>query len=846
MSRLPQPSSSRLPAKSPSSQATSCLAPPLVSRLRSPSPTAFPSSRTSPSPSSPTPLSSRLRTKSTPKPATRKAAPDELPPGMPKATLSIREAIALKRSEAKKAMMANNAGQATLDGHDTGLQDVSPDFLAKTEHDLNMGRRSVQETIERARDTGSVNLCSRDLICLPSALFEIHLGMKPQKLALVPDEPHSPREVALQSNTNSWFEQQDLSVLKAWSNEIIELQPEISLFGSLKNVDVSWSFRLLSIVVSKALRTHYQLHNNRLTTLPDSFPDLTLLTSLDLSHNNITHFPSNFFALPALTTLNISHNALVSLPFNTPFTEVGAAVRSSSPSNDFFTPAIVRADRPLPRLTTFNASSNNLRASSVDHENLPQSLVIIDLSENPLTSGSGSSVGALISSLSVLPKVEELHLARADIDDTAFHSCVLPAADSFKKLRLLDLEETQTTRDAVSKAFSILSFRELDFSSLALQDGPPSRPPTFSSVIMVVTGKKIIRETWEIEADNRAKLRNMRSAGNLRAASTSQMEPTPSPMQPPPIPSLPSSSRIGQTKSALLSKREIAKDQWEIEAEQGLLTEGGRRRARALAAAAQQQSYLGSPSVIPSSTGSLLKDKYFDSRNQTLTLPPLAPPSRKVGHKHGFSLAAHSLSNGAEQQGADLSLPTATLPLSLIVSQPFADTLRVLELKGRRTDPSFILPGKNQNGSFLPRLEELYLEGCGLSNETQTVVGEDRKREDIVKVLARLFPSIKTLDLAYNSITESSLSAETLGILLLSAPEVGRAGVQHLRLRGNRIAKLDGFVGLAKELFGNGDGGRDKGRWALEELDVRDNAVEGLAGELGLLPLEVFLVEGNM
>ena len=36
----------------------------------------------------------------------------------------------------------------------------------------------------------------------------------------------------------SWFEAQDLHVIKAWNNEIIEIQPEISLFGSLKVIDV--------------------------------------------------------------------------------------------------------------------------------------------------------------------------------------------------------------------------------------------------------------------------------------------------------------------------------------------------------------------------------------------------------------------------------------------------------------------------------------------------------------------------------------------------------------------------------------------------------------------------------
>ena len=75
---------------------------------------------------------------------------------------------------------------------------------------------------------------------MPSALFEIHLGVTPEKLALVPDEPPLPERVRKGSTQDTtWFEQQDLAILKAWSNEIVEIQPEIALFGSLKVIDVS-------------------------------------------------------------------------------------------------------------------------------------------------------------------------------------------------------------------------------------------------------------------------------------------------------------------------------------------------------------------------------------------------------------------------------------------------------------------------------------------------------------------------------------------------------------------------------------------------------------------------------
>ncbi|ETW83479.1 hypothetical protein HETIRDRAFT_383547 [Heterobasidion irregulare TC 32-1] len=820
MSRLPQPSSPKPQSRTQRSPSISHLAPPspATSRLRSPSPTTFPTSRLSPTTTSSTTASpARLRTKSTPKPVTRKPAVVEAPP-LPKATpLSIREAIALKRSEAKKAMTASG-GASPIVRAAAGLDDA---LFAQEDPNLDMGRRSVRETIERARSTG------------------------PAKLALVPDEPPLPenpkRRGESESGAPSWFEQQDLSVLKAWNNEIVELQPEISLFGSLQNVD---------------------LRNNRLTTLPDTFPDLTSLTVLDLSRNKITHFPTNFFALPALISLNISHNALVSLPFNTPFSH-GVAPPSRLRSTDLFATAIVRADQPLPRLTTLDASHNKIAASSIDIDHLPQALATLDLSENPLASGSGSAVAALLSALSTLPKLETLRLKKADLDDRAFPSSLFPSADVFEKLTLLDMEETHVTKVAVAKAFSVLSSRECDFDGIvataADEDdvGPPPRSVS-ASIIKIIVGKKVVREAWEIEADRRAKLRSRRSAGNLRSAASedAQLSSLATP-PPPPLPTTtPSTLRAAPARKLVEPKREVAKEQWEIEAEQGLLTEGGRRRARALAAAAAQQQPASSQEGSPASDsgnpgGLLLKSKYYDARTQTLALPALAPPSRRAGHKHGFSLASNAFSGSAES--ADVAIPSATLPLSFIVAQPFADTLRVLALKGRRADSSFVLPSEGgARGPFLARLEELCLEGCGLGDEVAvaaagaSVGGEEKRREDVLGLVARLFPSLRMLDLSYNDLVGDTLRAETLARLLSSAPGEGRAGLRQLRLRGNRIARLDGFVEVARTLFGAGKSGEGAGgRWVLEELDVRDNAVEGLAGELGLLPLEVFLVEGN-
>ncbi|TFY80171.1 hypothetical protein EWM64_g3842 [Hericium alpestre] len=581
-----------------------------------------------------------------------------------------------------------------------------------------------------------------------------------------------------------------------------------------------------------------QLHNNRLASLPETFADLPSLTNLDLSHNQLTSFPVHFYALPALKTLNVSHNALTSLAFNSSFTEE-ASTRSRYRTDEFFTPAVVTADTPLPRLISLNASHNKISAAAIDSDSFPQSITQLDLSYNPITSGSGAAAEKLFSALANLPKLEQVHMKAADLDDRAFPSNLLHSSRRFEKIQLLDLEETQVTRDAVVTALSSLS-RDLEFDVTAPDTdsaSPSGLSPTgdVPKPVKIIVGKKVVREAWEVEADRRAKLRSMRSASSLRAAAQAQTE-----AEQPPLP-VPSTSqkefpRAARPAPKVAVQREVVKEQWEIEAEQGLLTEGGRRRARALAV--QQASAESSSSQNGETNAStLLKAKYWDEKNHTLSLPPVAPPNR-LAHGRGFSLASSpSMGPGVD---TDLTLPIAALPLSLVVSQSFADTLRVLELKGRRADSSFILP--EGDGPFLPRLEELYFEGCNLGDEVSLVVGEEKKREPLFPTLARLLPNMRTLDLSLNLVTSQHLTVETLSSLVLSSP--GRPGLKRLILRGNRLAGLDGFAALAKDIFASEES--SKARWTLEELDVRDNAIEKLNGELGLLPLEVFLVEGNV
>lgn len=558
-------------------------------------------------------------------------------------------------------------------------------------------------------------------------------------------------------------------------------------------------------------------------SLPESFADLSFLTALDLSHNALTSLPSNLFALPELTTLNLAYNQLTALAFNSPFVNGRSP---QQPSSGFFKPSVARAATPLPKLVTLDVAHNKFTASGIDLA-FPASLIKFDLSINPLGL-TDPKCKDLLQALAKLPRLKELKFENSEIDDSALPPDHFVGFTPFPSLKLLDFAETRITKEAVEKALTGAK-QELDFRYV--KEDPPG------GVMRVFIGRKVLKEAWEIEIEQR----NRRRLG------------------------LPAESN-DVVPSKNIAPREIIKEDWEIEAEQGLLTQGGKRRARAAAAAVTvstssadtkpSDKTLPSPSTPSGTTPegttapttfSLSSPQYYAASTQTLTLPPSAP--LKTGHTRAFSMAGPARSTTTSPN--DLAIPAPTLPLSVIVTQPLSSTLRQLVLVNRKMDKTFSIPYIPQEGgeAFLPCLEELNLEGCALSdtvNVTIASAGGDttpaRTTEPLLTLLARLFPSLRSLDLSYNNLTSAALTPEALSALILASPnDENKNGLKHLRLKGNRLSELDGFQKIA-ELF---KGNREVLQWKLDELDLRDNEIGKLPSELGLLPLEVFLVDGN-
>ena len=452
-------------------------------------------------------------------------------------------------------------------------------------------------------------------------------------------------------------------------------------------------------------------------------------------------------------------------------------------SGGFFSPNLERATEPFLALRTLKANHNQIKALNVDFGELPCNLAEVNFSSNDL----GNSA-ILFGALAALPSLQMLWMASCNLELISFP----PASQSnFPKLRLLDVSENPALKEqAVAAA---IKDREIEIGTTE---------NLFDGGAKVIIGKKgPMKEAWEIEAERRVKRRPQ-----LEAEPEAEPEPVSGP--------LPMPTRKAEKPALVIANAAPVKEAWELEAEQGLMTEGGRRRAKAIAAAAAAEAEAASPTVAQGQTPTssirtaTLLTSFFDGPHSTLILPQ----SQLRSHNRNFSSAVLPRPANA----AELLVPSPTLPLMTILEQPFFNSIRVLVLTGRRMDPSFGLPSTGKTQSYLPNLDELRLDSCNLGNSVQvTSEGGPGMKGPLIETIGNLFPSLGTLDLSYNTMTSLT------GIATLFTPDDGakRKGLKVLRVRGNRIDSLE----TLEELAGGWRSGSGIQGWRGEEIDLREN-----------------------
>ncbi|KAG9008845.1 hypothetical protein FRB94_012814 [Tulasnella sp. JGI-2019a] len=796
------------PLKNPPKRATPPLHPAKsYSSLRPPAS----ASSTGLSPATPRrPLSAKTGgggTASKPKPPSKSPARPEQPlPGSSESSsptnkyagLSLKEQIALKRAEAKKLLerVPSRNDEGTEDGETAVDEDewnTGKGARAEVEEEDLLGRPNVKQVVERARESGNLNLTSRELTYLPTCLFVMHLNVTPEPL---PGQPADSPDANTPSRHLAYYEIIDLTSIKAPLNNIAQLQPEISLFGGLKHLD---------------------LHDNRLRQLPDSFVELSCLTSLDLAGNEFDTWPACVNTLDGLERLDLARNHLKELIF-----------KGEKHHTDTSTSI-------MPSLKSLNLSQNNLTAASIlpSATSLPPKLASLDLSHNPL--GSAGDLVIVLGRSSCGASLVDLGMRKSELEADTFppkvDGDVNTTAPIFPVLRQWDLSENSWIQEASLrewlKALGVGS-RETVFVA------PGKTASTTTSLALTIRlGKPDTRELWEIEAEQKAqKLRDQLAAARGNNVEDSGELPGLGDLRKPPVFGG-GRRRMGpppSTSSGVLEEKND--DPWADD----LHTEAGRLRKRLADAEAAGTSTSSNATDVSPPPNKQTLDKYFTAAYNTLELPM----SKKVpAHNRAASLTF------AKTPGlsSDPNVPSESVPLGIISCHEWSAKLKVLKLSNRRADSSISFLGA-LDGSMLrmERVEEVWLDGCGLSDSvrvkrTAADGGGDVKEEPLLELLAQTFPALAMLNLDDNRITTMK------GAGALFFPEGVAAhgrGLKVLRARGNAINDVGGLVEVA-ERFGRGE----SDGWRGEEVDVRDNQIPKLPPVLGLLQLDVFLVEGN-
>ncbi|GAA5931505.1 hypothetical protein JCM1841_003557 [Sporobolomyces salmonicolor] len=598
------------------------------------------------------PADARLRSTSPTKPTTPGAVSRTRAAGGASASPQIKAALAaLRKSRQAESSNIDSSSphSASDDPFSTPTRDRASNAssAARRKRDevvLEWGVKPEDSLIEAAKRSGRLNLASRSLTAVPSAVYS---ALLPRSSTYHPSNRAPPTfraasgvDLSIPSRENDqddsssarWYEQQDLKTLNLSNNEIKVLEEEIGGFEELEILDV---------------------HNNALTAVPISLAWIVHLTALNLSSNHLASFPLQLLNLRHLRDLNLSHNGMRTLwppdwrvqlndtlkppdasPSATPESpEVTNGFWDSFPSSPFKrregANGTSNSRAPFPLLTTLNLAGNAFEKDSFTQKGfeLPARLTTLDLSECQLVE---SAVPPEV--FGSLRELSSLDLSGNDLGDDLFSPSL------FRSRSLLSSPSSSST--PLPRLFPALRTLDLSLNPVDVLLSPETffathvrRPISYiglakpivnlirSEERLLLGGKRIggDEEGPEIEvlvreclmrgeqARRRAKFPPRAGEGCSTSAEPSTFPRPPSnsnalnsdpasrsvsPSDPPartsaanPSPSAsPAPSPCPSPAPSIPSKPHVILEDWEIEAAAGLSTPLGRRRAAAQAA----------------------------------------------------------------------------------------------------------------------------------------------------------------------------------------------------------------------------------------------------------------------
>jgi Leucine-rich repeat (LRR) protein len=619
-----------------------------------------------------------------------------------------------------------------------------------------------------------------------------------------------------------WYETVDLTLLRAASNELEELDRAIGGFGELQTLDV---------------------HNNRIASLPVSIGLLSsTLTTLNLSSNALTTIPLALLALDSLRELDLSHNSIASLwPAADWRAQVTAlldeeratnemlAVDPDSSAEDFWSsfpsspskpkrdnnrtnavaPATERGggdEPPWPALRSLNLSSNKLRSATISNTRFPaSSLRSLHLARNHLFEPIRLLGGRF-------PDLVELDLASNEFADRVFEGEAVVEIPALGKLGLennaLDVLEGVENVFRGKKAIKYV--------------GAPSS----------VLGLNREEEEGDEEEGLGVGVVEVRVAGNMlrgevrrrRAAAAEAMR----------------AKRVADAEAAAAERSRARAAQVRVEEDEG--DDGGAAEAVSAvdlnSSATAPTSSSSSNDIVPSSSAdpalleeTLLKP-HFDAPSSTLRLsslsltsfPPPQPASSSSSLPPPFEPPPKTIDLGRN------AITSVNQVLTSLEAWRFSSTLRVLNFSRNRLAANLFLDAASSSSFVL--LEAL----------TELDLSSNRLVDAQLADLARMAPELKILDLSYNALETISGVSD----LLIGPPDVahrddaddndndddadddvGRQGVQVLRLVGNRLGDVDEIARIGERFYQRRRkprvaGGGVRG-WRCTELAIAEN-----------------------
>jgi Leucine-rich repeat (LRR) protein len=596
---------------------------------------------------------------------------------------------------------------------------------------------------------------------------------------------------------------------------------------------------------------------------------LNNLTSLNLASNRLSTFPLQILALRHLRDVDLSSNALTSLwspkwrveleelmkpadasPSASPESKLSPqhpgfwasfpSVQKQAALVDGAEEMLLKSMAPLNALTTLVLADNAFddQAFTAPGFEFPPRLISLDLSSCGLT-----DVSLPISVLSTLPRLVRLNLSSNVLSDS-FPLSPSPSSPLFPALKSIDL--SNNAFDSLLNLESTLegTGKKIDWIGLPKVISNLVRA---ASVIRLQSGEKERRETVECKVgENLLREEQGRRRGLF--------PPNPSTPQPVRVVEARVTTMVDVPAAVEVMVQEEAggeKEAWELEAASGLLTEGGRRRARAEAARRTRETPTATPVRTVVEVMESLKledgeDSTPPSPSPTARLPPPPYCADKVAEVKLEEQAVEELE--VEEEGEDASEED---PAVVLVSSAFDPTTRVLDLSRRKLDailvpttgtpPSRLSPSTlnlshnvfttlplstlsawswislstldlSHNSisalsllslpSPLPSLHSLNLSSNALPSTLDST--------PLLSSLHTLFPSLSILELSYNQLS----TVEGISSLLFG-------GIEKLNLRGNQIETIEELVDVAKTC----DGKPVVEGWKCIELDLQDNSI---------------------